>query len=453
VRVVRRAGAIAAGWVVLVAFFVVSTTAMDALPDERIAGTLVSANAAGQWDVDSTTNGFGLPLDRYTECVAFTQGLGSDADRPGSVQSALSDLYLAPEGCAGVMERIEAVAAGGSAAVTPYFRYWHGYVLLTRPLLTYTAIPTLRLTVAALLVGALAWLLVGLSRTLGPWSAVAFLPPLLLGSDLTALPESATHAISWTVILACSGAGFWLARRGPWAIAAWALYSGSVFVFVDFLTNPPGALVVLLLAVLAVGVAGSWGPGVLAWRTALAGGMWFLGYAGTWVAKWVLSAAVLGFDAVRANVVGMVEFRLSGAHEEVSQQFGAAIGKNLSTWLTMAGSVKAVVACCLVVCAVSLAVIAWRRASDLLYVGLFLVVAALPFAWYVVLSNHSQIHAWFTYRSLPASLAVLTAGVVGLVVRRGADDRIGDGWPPSAGTVQLNASRDVPLGRPGGGQG
>ena len=417
--VLRRVGVVAAGWILLVAFFVVSSTAMDALSDERIADTLLSANAAGQWDVASHTNGFGLALDRYTECVAFTQGLGSDAEFTGRVQSVTADLYLAPEGCEGVIERLEAVASGGSAVATPYFRYWHGYVLLTRPLLAYTDIPTLRFTMAALLVGALTFLLVGLARTLGPWSAAAFVGPLLLASDLAVLPESATHAISWAAILACAAAGFWLARRGSWTIAAWALYSGAVFVFVDFLTNPPGALVVLLLAVLAVGVAQSWSLGKAVGRTALAGTMWFLGYAGTWVAKWVLSAAVLGFDAVRDNVVGMVEFRLSGSHAEVSQAFGAAIGKNVTMWVSQAASVKAVIAACLAICAVCLLIIARRRLADLLYLGLFVVVAGLPVVWYAAVSNHSQIHAWFTFRSLPASLAVLTAGAVGLALRGG----------------------------------
>ncbi|MFR2300336.1 MAG: hypothetical protein ACLS6P_08785, partial [Clostridium paraputrificum] len=33
-----------------------------------------------------------------------------------------------------------------------------------------------------------------------------------------------------------------------------------------------------------------------------------------------------------------------------------------------------------------------------------LLVAAYPIIWFIVLSNHSDIHYWFTYRSLMISL-------------------------------------------------
>jgi hypothetical protein len=38
--------------------------------------------------------------------------------------------------------------------------------------------------------------------------------------------------------------------------------------------------------------------------------------------------------------------------------------------------------------------------------------AVIPFVWYEATSNHSQIHEWFTYRSLPIALGVVLLAVL-----------------------------------------
>lgn len=410
----KRAGLILLGWVVLVTGFLATTTLTDAIPDDRIARTLITAAEQGQWEPGSL-NGFGLIGDRYTECVAFTQGLGDDAGLTSAVQYAVADLYLAPDGCPGVLERLQAVEQGQPVVATPYYRYWHGYVLITRPMLAFADLPALRLVMATLLFASFGWLLWAIHRTLGTWPAVAFGVPMLLASDLVALPESLTHAISWTVMFACSALGFRLARKGPWVIAAWAAYSGAVFVFVDFLTNPPAAVVLILLAVLSVGVADRWSPRTAGRRATLAGGMWLIGYAATWATKWLISAAFFGVGEVTRHITEMVSFRLSGTYTEVSDDFGAAVGKNWNTWMAQSAATSVVVAASLAVCLVC-SVLLLRDPGRLHYLLLYALAASAPLVWFVVVSNHSQIHAWFTFRSLPAALGCLTAGAVGLAV-------------------------------------
>ena len=44
------------------------------------------------------------------------------------------------------------------------------------------------------------------------------------------------------------------------------------------------------------------------------------------------------------------------------------------------------------------------------YLLLFLIPAAVPVGWNLLLSNHGTIHCWFTYRALaPALFSLLTA--------------------------------------------
>ena len=66
----------------------------------------------------------------------------------------------------------------------------------------------------------------------------------------------------------------------------------------------------------------------------------------------------------------------------------------------------------LVILIVAVVLIIWRKLKDWKTVGAYLpilFVAAYPYIWYLVMSNHSQIHYWFTYR---AQLVALFGGLV-----------------------------------------
>ena len=49
--------------------------------------------------------------------------------------------------------------------------------------------------------------------------------------------------------------------------------------------------------------------------------------------------------------------------------------------------------------------------------GLFL-VCLLPFVWFAVLSNHTFVHFWFTYRTLSISLYCILGALTAVWVQR-----------------------------------
>ena len=414
---IGKIGLLMLTWSALVTAMVVTTTASDAVPDERIVKTLLESSQQGRWDLSPDPNGYGLTADRYTDCVAFTQGLGNDATLSNAWQYSWADLHLAPEGCEGVAQKLAILAAGQPVAGTPYFRYWHGYSILTRPLLAYTDLPTLRIVFALLLVAAMVLFLTGLYRKLGRLATVTFAIPLLMTADIFGLPESMPHSLSWSVLLICGAGAVRWASRGPFDIALLGLVSGSVFVFFDFLLYPAIALMVFLFAVLTALYASDAKARQAATWTALGGICWASGYALTWISKWVLAASVFGFEQVKNQIQEVVSFRVSGHYGSVNPAFAAAVPVNWRTWTSQHSLVIPVIASCLVAVAVCVAVLIIRRGSGATFPLLFTVIACIPLIWYISVSNHSQIHSWFTYRNFPAMLACLTAGWVGTVFR------------------------------------
>ena len=98
----------------------------------------------------------------------------------------------------------------------------------------------------------------------------------------------------------------------------------------------------------------------------------------------------------------MIEYRLNGSEEEPLDRIGT-LQKNLKAWLNirdngMISWSKVVI----VILVVALVLLIWKKAKDMKTIMAYLpmlLVAAYPYIWYLVMSNHSQIHFWYTYRA------------------------------------------------------
>ena len=303
--------------------------------------------------------------------------------------------------------------AAGEDFRTPatYFRYWSGYSVLTRPVLALTGVPGLRLVVTGVFALAVLAAFLAVTRRLGSAAGFALLLPVAATTNALAMPDRAfTHGIA----LAGVAAGVALtavAASGGWRRAVLGAGSAAaLFCYVDLLTVP--AMSWALCAATAAAVAqvrtGDWRE---TWRTVLAvGAAWPLAFGVTWVSRWAIGALGQGFS-VFSRVQEVSRFRLDGG--DVSHAFGAGLVANWEFWT--GASVTAVpvvvVASVLVAGLVLLAVHRHGPAGVLAFAGVGLPALVVP-AWYCVLSNHSQIHAFFTYRSLPAAVGVVLLAAV-----------------------------------------
>ena len=51
-----------------------------------------------------------------------------------------------------------------------------------------------------------------------------------------------------------------------------------------------------------------------------------------------------------------------------------------------------------------------------------LLVASYPYVWFLVLSNHSQIHFWYTYRAQLVALFGVLMFVTGILKYKGGEE-------------------------------
>ena len=338
----------------------------------------------------------GRVIDADTECIGMSVGYFKRDDEGAFIRGvrAQSAYGCAPFG--------SAVQDGESIELRQYFRYWHGYTVIARPLLTVLTYNDLRGLLLTLSVGVFALLIKRLGADFG--ARFAFTAPFIV---LNAMGYwvVATKAVTWFLII---GASLLMTRRQsqePPVIAFFVL--GALTAFFDFLTAP--ALIFTMPALIwLIYRRRSPTDRDADWAAIIAiGAFWLVGYAGLWAAKLIIAALALG-EGVWQDAFSSIGHRLRGESVHVDAYWpGLALLKNLSALKTIWG-----------VIAVGLFFVApiftaarrfrWRCIWHQGRLPLFIALAPLGFM--EVLSNHSQIHAAFT--QLNFALIFIIAGLV-----------------------------------------
>ena len=193
----------------------------------------------------------------------------------------------------------------GSAVDLQYFRYWHGWQLLTNACLALGTIDLVQIPAFLLTLAGTAAFFSALRRALGAGRAAAFCAALLLSTNLALnFMGDLLLSISFFTFLLLLSAGMLLRQRERLAargFLVWTFGTGCVYSFLDFLTVP--SLAAGLVSACALMLEGGNGRARLA-----SAGMALLafgaGYAAAWAAKWAVAAIVLSPEYVASNVLG-----------------------------------------------------------------------------------------------------------------------------------------------------
>jgi hypothetical protein len=354
---------------------------------------------------------------QFTECIAHVVLLDRQADATRTaVFPQIHDAYRFRGPC----EELHKLANGTPpAAVTDYARYWHGYRIYLWPLLERFSLAAVRSINAILIVAAVIACFVGLRAIIGATAATVFIVVLLGLTDLWLAWRISTHAVSLAFILLGVGAfGALYARwRSPYLAVAVAAFCGATFNFLDILVNPPMMPMLFAFVVLAAQQRPNGlgtpppqpvGTGLLA---ALVAASWFGAYALTWLTKWGLAAWYSPAPAATwGETLAQIIARMHG-HE-----IGHPPILSLPLYPTVRIFGKALISFGIVVVIV-LAGAVYRhvRDSGAFDRRRFLILISpvlIAIAWFEVVSNHTQTHLQFTYRSASAAIAIMFAAAL-----------------------------------------
>lgn len=345
----------------------------------------------------------GRVIDADTECIGASIGLYTSEKAKGLSPLERAVLAESLYGCEPLLRWAE---TGATNASRDYFRYWHGHLLISRPLLSVLPYNDVRGLMFVLCLGATGVFLWRIGTDFSPRLALAFAIPLVILNSL-GFWVVVTKAVSWMLLILAPLA---LSRRTGAELPFLIFFGIGVFTAMfDFLTIP-AAILALSLTV--------WGLYEVRQSREFAvrhliflSSFWFVGYVGFWLAKIAIAAHMLGPE-VWGDAFGSVTDRLRGESEYVSSFLpGTALFENLGALKTLWGAIFIGY----------LGALATRRnwRIDALRLGKsalpFLLLAIGPLCWMELLSNHSQIHAAFTHLNFLSLLILVGAVLLGQV--------------------------------------
>jgi len=325
----------------------------------------------------------GRVIDADTECIGMSVGFDLSDQRQSLFYRTINAQSL--YGC----DPIRRYFAGSkSEAVLDYFRYWHGYLLVSRPVLALMPYNDMRGYLFTISLGLFAWLVWRIGEDFGAKTALAFAAPFVVINAL-GLTVVATKAVTWFLAV---GAGLFLSRRkNPATPLLFYFILGAMTAYFDFFTAPAFifcfAAMVFAIYETRAGRTPSWT------QLILLGAFWGAGWAGFVLIKIAIAASVLG-DGVWRAFIDAALFRVRGETDYVDNFIpGMALFANIAAMKTFWAPVAVL---SFVIMPFATRVRRDRWAALIRSRSVLLGVAGAPLLWMEIFTNHTQIHAAFT---------------------------------------------------------
>ena len=335
-------------------------------------------------------------LDNYTDGSMLNNAIYAGAENPFNKAAACYRYQYEEQN---PMESfISYLWMDESYSVTSCPRYWHGFLIILKPLLTfmnYSDIRVLNQLFQLLLLGALIWQFVKkqLQQYIVPLLlSVFFLTP-------TAVSMSLQYSSVYNITLLSSFFLLLFAEKieEKNLYAELFLMTGILTSYFDLLTFPLLSLgIPLIIAILlkqkkeasvkelllcVIGYSFCWG----------------IGYAGMWAGKWLIAVLVLGAGTFADVLYSMQMRSLEGASSD-GLSVGTVIQNNLEFFQ------KPIYRISLLITTVYYAIQAFihkaKPAAFLKKATPLALIILMPFAWYIVTAGHAYVHSWFTHRTL-----------------------------------------------------
>lgn len=279
---------------------------------------------------------------------------------------------------------------------TEYSRYWHGYIIFLRPLLMFFNYSQIRI-IMMIAVDILSLLLIVLIyKKLGKYYTIPILILLIL-SQFWAIGLSLLYTPVFLIML-CVSNYILITNKNIKDINIVFLTIGMLTSFLDLLTAPILTLGIPLLIYCILNNKDNTIKNIL--EIIL---VWFIGYVGMWVGKWILSDIICNTKTIE-NALGKV-FLYTRETKYVNISFIHALCNNFKY------------------IAISLTILVLTTIISLIYmvktktinqqILVYMLIAIIPLLWLSFAKNHSYIHARFTFRNLLVTeFAMLEIGTV-----------------------------------------
>ena len=343
-----------------------------------------------------------VKLDNYTDSIVLDIAYSVDPAHPfRAAMAGVRTRYLPNTRPLPTFHQMFIERDSSQFQKEDYFRYWHGHMVLWRPLMMMFGFNEIRMLNGYIVLLLLAALAIGIYQKAGGWAVFAVATGYA-SLNVWVTPLSLQYMPVMLISLGGSLAALAVAKAGFLRQAMLVFVLGSVTAYLDLLAATLLTLGVPLLVMMAAGDGGR--------RIGQALGLpvfWAAGWAGTWTAKFVIALCM--FEGAAQNIWETILFRLSA--RPGTDAAALDIPRSLAIQMNLEKMGELNRALLLVGMGIGIGVVLWKlglawRKRPVLSKGAwaYLVVGSYSFFWYALMANHSYIHKFMVYRLLAIPL-------------------------------------------------
>lgn len=289
-----------------------------------------------------------------------------------------------------------------------YGRYWHGYLVVLKPVLLLTSFNTFRLLNSALQLFGVGCIIMGLTRKKEEPLAKAFLISLPFMFFISTFSSLSLSICFYILIFALLVQIKWdqkLYDKKLYYI--YFLIVGITTSYFDFLTYP------LVTLAFPLGIyLYTHGQSVKKdFRTIFCFSLeWGIGYVGMWASKWILSDLLTDSSTIKDALATIGTRTQSATGGYGIDGYFDVLKQNTSPFMNWC---YLFIVICILVGAIIFIIKngILRSLKNMHYALPYIFIATLPFLWYLATQNHSIQHWQYTCRILSITVFALILGI------------------------------------------
>lgn len=412
-------------YISLMAIFIIIMTVSYIIPNKRIdwhvSESVAQLKSEGVYP-RPFFNTQSAQLDNFTDSWMLNLAISADNKHP--LKSALENPHRVAkeydEGKIDKIENLEMSINNDDINVKSYSRYWHGYLGILRPLLvlfSYTEIRFLNMCALFML-----FIIVNslLKKKLGIKIMMSFFISMMMVMFVIVPMSLQFSSMFYIMFISMIILLLYHDKIEENNLELYVFFIiGSITSFLDLLTVPLISLGIPLTTYILL-IQNNKNQQLtkrlhnnIKNKTLFSNTIeiiknsiiWGIGYGITWASKWVIATIILKQNVI-TDALNQILSRTSGTSDTVVFTVKSVIESNTNIMFT--GFTTKLLLLILLIGIIAIIFIR-KDLDEIIKISSILLIALMPFVWYIILKNHSQMHCWFTYRNLSITVYTILA--------------------------------------------
>jgi len=332
-------------------------------------------------------------LDTFSDGIMINMSYAVESSKP--IKSALEGNQKILRNSANVSENLTNLFSDSITSNWSYGRYWHGWMVVIRPLLVFFDYSEIRYLNIIFMTLLLIIFLGMVYKYIGINAELAFILGFLLVNFW--IVPLCLHYSSVFYLALIFGIILILLRNKPHIFGLCFFTVGSLTCFFDLLSAPMvtlGVCLVLAYMLISNNHHTFLSEAKIMFNYCV---LWFLGYSLTWATK-IMLLLTLNNKTVFTEAISQIILRSgsnSGKVMSLSQRF-----LNIEKNFEMLGLNKILLLVFIMVIFIAILVCLFYDKEKIKKVSMLACIGFIPMMWYVLIGDHSKVHTRFTYRAL-----------------------------------------------------